>query len=118
MSLHIEQFGSGAPLVLIHGWGMHSGIWDNVIPLLSQVFCVQCVDLPGHGYSSMDETFTLDNMVDEIAAQFDKPLNICGWALRPKHYASLLPNWNGIMSLLCADSWLYKCAAAQTNANC
>ncbi len=51
MSLHVETHGSGEPLLLIHGWGMHGGIWDNVIPQLAQQFRVHCVDLPGHGSS-------------------------------------------------------------------
>ena len=54
-AMHVESHGSGAPLVLIHGWGMHGGVWDNVVPQLAQHFSVHCVDLPGHGYSSGDK---------------------------------------------------------------
>jgi pimeloyl-[acyl-carrier protein] methyl ester esterase len=93
MNLHISQSGKGAPLVLIHGWGMHGGIWDNVVPQLSRTFCVHCVDLPGHGlsrYSTSDPLKNseemkgidqLDDMVDELSNQLDGPLNICGWSL-------------------------------------
>ena len=83
MSLHIESHGSGAPLVLLHGWGMHGGVWDSVVPLLAQQFRVHCVDLPGHGYSSRikGQEFTLDAIVAELSAQFHEPLNICGWSL-------------------------------------
>ncbi len=84
MSLHVESQGSGAPLVLIHGWGMHGGIWDNVVPQLAQRFRVHCVDLPGHGYSRIKgkgSPFTLDAIVDELSAQFDESLNVCGWSL-------------------------------------
>lgn len=106
MSLHVESHGSGESLVLIHGWGMHGGVWDKVVPLLAQHFCVHCVDLPGHGYSSRDKgqgsrikeqgagreeqdtpfplvpcTFTLDAIVNELSAQFTEPLNVCGWSL-------------------------------------
>jgi len=87
MSLHIESHGSGAPLVLLHGWGMHGGIWDNVIPQLAQRFLVHCIDLPGHGYS----TFTtptegggksaLDAIAKTISTLFTEPLNVCGWSL-------------------------------------
>lgn len=89
--MHVESHGSGAPLVLIHGWGMHGGIWDNVIPQLAQGFRVHCVDLPGHGYSRINDQgsrieaqpspFTLDAIVDELSAQFDEPVNVCGWSL-------------------------------------
>ena len=90
MSLHIESQGSGAPLVLIHGWGMHGGIWDNVAPLLAQSYHVHCVDLPGHGFSNPPSPSRprrergleqLEAIVDELSSQFTGPLNICGWSL-------------------------------------
>ncbi len=55
MSLHVDVTGSGAPLVMLHGWGMHGGIWGNVVPQLAQRFRVHCVDLPGHGYSRVEK---------------------------------------------------------------
>ena len=27
MSLHVEVIGSGPPLVLLHGWAMHGGVF-------------------------------------------------------------------------------------------
>jgi pimeloyl-[acyl-carrier protein] methyl ester esterase len=81
MSLHVESHGSGAPLLLIHGWGMHGGIWDNVVPLLAQRFRVHCVDLPGHGMSAPQGDCSLDTLAGILSAQFDEPLNVCGWSL-------------------------------------
>ena len=49
--LHVESFGKGASLLLIHGWGMHGGVWDKVAARLAQNFRVLTVDLPGHGLS-------------------------------------------------------------------
>lgn len=49
--LHIESVGSGADLVLLHGWAMHGGIFGPLTPLLAQYFRVHVVDLPGHGFS-------------------------------------------------------------------
>ncbi len=37
---------------MVHGWGLHSGIWDDFVPLLEASFRVTCVDLPGHGRSN------------------------------------------------------------------
>ena len=95
VAMHVDSHGSGAPLVLIHGWGMHGGIWDNVVPLLAQHFRVHCVDLPGHGYSKEGKgeggkekgktsappsplplapsPFTLDIIVEELSSQFGEP---------------------------------------------
>ncbi|MGA8146429.1 MAG: pimeloyl-ACP methyl ester esterase BioH [Gallionellaceae bacterium] len=81
MSLHIDSLGSGAPLVLIHGWAMHGGIWDNVVPQLAQQFRVHCVDLPGHGASARIAEFDLDTVVEQIAARFDEAVHVCGWSL-------------------------------------
>lgn len=85
MSLHVDEFGSGSPLLLIHGWGMHGGLWGSVAERLAQRFHVLAVDLPGHGHSSrMAENgspFTLDSIVDELSARFTGPLAVCGWSL-------------------------------------
>ena len=99
MSLHIETFGSGAPLLLIHGWGMHGGMWGGVVAKLAERFCVHVVDLPGHGKSEKGEGtrekdgapvlpfplvsshFSLDSIVDEMSARFEEPLTVCGWSL-------------------------------------
>ena len=101
MSLHVDHYeyagkgGSGAPLLLIHGWGMHGGMWGSVAEKLAQHFCVMAVDLPGHGHSLLPSPasgggaggeghstpISLDSIVDELSAQFDEPLTVCGWSL-------------------------------------
>jgi pimeloyl-[acyl-carrier protein] methyl ester esterase len=84
--MHIEKYGSGAPLLLIHGWGMHGGMWGSVVEKLAEQFCVYVVDLPGHGQSSQDgwlakQSRTLDEMVSALTEQFTMPLTVCGWSL-------------------------------------
>lgn len=106
MSLHVECVGSGAPLVLLHGWGMHGGVWTDVAQKLAADFRVYSVDLPGYGFSSGKGEWEvgsgerrakpalgashfplptpcppLDAIVDELSAQFDEPLTVCGWSL-------------------------------------
>lgn len=51
MTLHVATAGHGPALVLVHGWGLHSAIWDAVLPRLTARFRVSRVDLPGHGGS-------------------------------------------------------------------
>ena len=51
MSLAVQRIGSGPDLVLIHGWGLHSGVWAPLIPVLSRHYCLHLIDLPGHGNS-------------------------------------------------------------------
>lgn len=84
MSLYVETQGSGAPLVLLHGWGMHGGMWQPVAQRLAQGFHVHSVDLPGHGYSMVNRAGslqTLEGIVAELAAQFSEALTVCGWSL-------------------------------------
>ena len=101
MSLHVDRYeyagarGSSSPLVLLHGWGMHGGMWGSVAQQLAHNLPVMAVDLPGHGYSSISSrgvgtlaegngrsaSFALDAIVDKLSAQFDGPLTVCGWSL-------------------------------------
>jgi pimeloyl-[acyl-carrier protein] methyl ester esterase len=91
--LHVETHGNGTPLLLIHGWGMHGGLWGEWVTRLAQNFQVITVDLPGHGLSRDCELGEktvrinshlqddLDAFVDVLATQFPEPLNVCGWSL-------------------------------------
>lgn len=82
--LHVDSYGhagSRTPLLLIHGWGMHGGMWRGVAERLAQHVHVLAVDLPGHGSSAAIGRFELDGLVDMLSAQFSEPLNVCGWSL-------------------------------------
>ena len=51
VKLYYEKSGSGAPLLLLHGWG---GRADSFLPVtrdFSQARTVYAVDFPGHGNS-------------------------------------------------------------------
>jgi pimeloyl-[acyl-carrier protein] methyl ester esterase len=81
MNLHVESHGSGRPLVMLHGWGMHGGIWDGVAPLLAQHFRVHTVDLPGYGASPLPAQYDLDSVVQQLMERFTEPAAVCGWSL-------------------------------------
>jgi pimeloyl-[acyl-carrier protein] methyl ester esterase len=49
--MFIETVGHGPPLVLVHGWAMHGGIFAPLRAALAARFTVHAVDLPGHGRS-------------------------------------------------------------------
>ncbi|KRF02181.1 pimeloyl-[acyl-carrier protein] methyl ester esterase [Frateuria sp. Soil773] len=52
MTLHIETHGHGPlPLVLIHGWAMHGGVFAPLVEALATQCTMYVVDLPGHGHS-------------------------------------------------------------------
>lgn len=81
MSLHVESLGSGAPLLLIHGWGMHSGMWGQIAEQLALTHRVHLVDLPGHGGSATCTPYELDMLVQLLSEQFEDSLALCGWSL-------------------------------------
>lgn len=50
--LHRTTVGSGPPVVLLHGMGDDSSVWDETVAELAGDFACTAVDLPGHGRSS------------------------------------------------------------------
>lgn len=87
MNLHVDSYecpgasNDEAPMLLIHGWAMHGGMWRTVAEKLARHFRVLAVDLPGHGESEALANADLDTVVDTLSARFGEPLNICGWSL-------------------------------------
>jgi len=82
MTLSISTSGSGPHLTLLHGWGLHGGIWDDIVTNLAEIRCVTVVDLPGHGASSMPEgDYTLQTLTTEIAQQLPSSTVLLGWSL-------------------------------------
>lgn len=86
--IHLETFGKGKTVVLIHGWAMHTGIWREFARQLARNYQVICIDLPGHGHSEAIDPFTLERISDElvkIILPFEKAGlgGICwlGWSL-------------------------------------
>ena len=81
MSLYIERIGQGEPLVMIHGWGMHSGMWMQARDLLSQHFELHLVDLPGMGYSENLDVYSLHTVAEKIAEEMPSNAYVLGWSL-------------------------------------
>jgi pimeloyl-[acyl-carrier protein] methyl ester esterase len=51
MSAHVESVGAGAPLVLLHGWGLHGGLFAPLLPGLARRFPRARRRPAGHGHS-------------------------------------------------------------------
>ena len=79
--LYTESHGSGRPLVMLHGWGMHTGIWRDFARRLSSHYRVVCVDLPGHGRSPGGD-FSLESCAEALLDTLpDEPCCWLGWSL-------------------------------------
>lgn len=49
---HVQSWGQGPCMLLLHGTGSGSFSWRGLLPALSQHFTVVAPDLPGHAFSS------------------------------------------------------------------
>lgn len=59
-SLRFLKTGTGVPLILMHTIRTQLDYFQEVIPLLAQHYTVYAIDLPGHGYSSIDTKANYD----------------------------------------------------------
>jgi pimeloyl-[acyl-carrier protein] methyl ester esterase len=77
-----RQTGRGPDLVLIHGWGLHGGIWDGLVPALARHCRVTVVDLPGHGHSDLDPQLgSVDGLAEQLLAVVPEGAMWLGWSL-------------------------------------
>jgi pimeloyl-ACP methyl ester carboxylesterase len=79
-------FGSGSPVILLHGGLGHSGNWGyQVPPLISSGYRVVLIDSRGHGRSTRDlRPFTYELMASDVLAVMDalrlEKVAIIGWS--------------------------------------
>lgn len=59
-SLRYLKTGNGDPLILMHTIRTQLDYFENVIPQLAKHHTVYAIDLPGHGYSSIDTNANYD----------------------------------------------------------
>ena len=78
ITVRVVQAGpvDGPPVVLVHGWGVHSYLWRRNIPaLVAAGRRVFALDLPGHGLSDRPlapGSYTLDAFTAHVVALFDE----------------------------------------------
>ena len=119
--LHIDVIGHGPPLVLLHGWAMHGGVFAPLVARLRDRFTLHVVDLPGHGSSrTCDVPLALASCVEAIASLVPRA-PWCGWSLGglvALHAAATRPDHVPALGMLCAsprfvrgDDWRYGVSA-------
>jgi pimeloyl-[acyl-carrier protein] methyl ester esterase len=82
-ALHVDVYGIGRPLVLLHGFAMHGGLFDPLVESLASSRRVHVVDLPGHGRSPPLASFDLPSLVRSVDAAIDARdvVDVVGWSL-------------------------------------
>ena len=75
VSLHVEDYGSGKPVLLLHGWPDSSDLWRNQIPfLVANGFRAIAPDQRGFGRSDRPEgvaAYSLQNAVADLVGILD-----------------------------------------------
>jgi pimeloyl-[acyl-carrier protein] methyl ester esterase len=103
--MRIATRGEGPPLVLIHGWAMHTGLFGALLDRLAEHRTLHLVDLPGHGRSRDDASpLELESVVDAIAV-LTPPAPWLGWSLGglfALHAASTRPTLANALVMLCS----------------
>ncbi len=60
LNVRYQKSGKGPPLVLMHTIRTQLEYFRSVAPTLAETFTVYAIDLPGHGYDSIDPSARLD----------------------------------------------------------
>lgn len=82
MMLYCEPAtGDGPDIVLLHGWGLHGGVWAGIAARLTASYRVWVPDLPGHGRSAPLPAVTLSDWADAVRAVVPAPAIWVGWSL-------------------------------------
>lgn len=73
--------GQGPDLVLVHGWALHGGVFEDLAARLEAQFRLHRIDLPGHGHAPpLASDWTAAAVIEEWAAHLP-PAYWLGWSL-------------------------------------
>ena len=82
MSLHVQHLGSGPELVMLHGWGLHGGVFTTLAKQLASRFRISLIDMPGHGRSPPpQQLFELAGLTEMVASAAPSRATWLGWSL-------------------------------------
>ena len=83
MELICNTAGHGEDLVLLHGWGVNSGVWQFVRERLESQFRVSYIDLPGFGLNAgcKPETYDVARIADIVSEHLPPRCILLGWSL-------------------------------------
>lgn len=78
--LYSNTQGFGVDLVLLHGWGFNSELFNTLVDDYKNQYRITIIDLPGHG-RSVNVDGGLDEWCDEIIKILPKNPILLGWSL-------------------------------------
>lgn len=104
-ALHVEVVGAGPPLVLVHGWAMHGGVFAPLVERLRGQRTLHIVDLPGHGHSRACHVPLQLDACSRAILDSVPVAPWCGWSLGgllALHAAATRPDRVPALAMLCA----------------
>lgn len=114
MELHIERYGSGRPVIFLHGFGGTLASWKRLIPHLEGECELILIDLKGFGDSPRprDGRYALEDQVDLVCAFIEEKNlrdvvlvgNSFGGAVALFCAAALQAQSHGVSGLVLVDS--------------
>jgi pimeloyl-[acyl-carrier protein] methyl ester esterase len=82
MKLYQGRRGTQGPeLVLLHGWGLSSAIWQPLLPALEARYRLTLIDLPGLGRSAALATTDIESMTAALLDAAPERALWVGWSL-------------------------------------
>jgi pimeloyl-[acyl-carrier protein] methyl ester esterase len=69
------------PLLLLHGWGLHGGIWQETAAGLAADRPLAMPDLPGYGAMATVAPYAPATLAQALAGRQAAPCILCGWSL-------------------------------------
>lgn len=79
--LFCQTLGQGPDLIMLHGWGLHGGIWQLAAEQLASDYRVHLIDLPGFGRSELTAPFSLQHMVQQVMDVMPEQAILLGWSM-------------------------------------
>lgn len=78
-----EVSGTGADIVVLHGWGLNANIWTPISDALSKQGRLTRLDLPGYGESPwpQGEAITFNRLCELTLAALPEKCHLLGWSL-------------------------------------
>lgn len=73
--------GLNLPIVLLHGWGSDSRIWQSLLAPFKQIASVIEIDLPGFGASETIVNYDSEIVIKAVQQQLPQRCHILGWSL-------------------------------------
>ncbi|MGI4816470.1 MAG: alpha/beta fold hydrolase [Janthinobacterium lividum] len=90
--IHCSIFGiEKIHLMFLHGWGLHSIVWNKIIPILKPYFTLHTFDFPGFGKNINSPIMTFEQISNFLLKQTKRKIIWIGWSMGGllAHYLSL-----------------------------